>query len=175
MKHLAMKKMLFTIALAVIPMLSTMAQTRNATLRELADRMALKNLVDTFANLSDTKEVEKQVLLFTDSAEVTSYRGSQMSSHLKGRKELAARFKAFLDKFEVVYHINGQQTVKIDGDKASGIAYCQVVLVNMENGRKIITTQGVRYKDEYVCQNGKWLINKRISHFEWTNKQYLNE
>lgn len=170
-----MKKTLFTIVLAVIPMLTTMAQTRSATPQELTDRMALKDLVDTFSNLADTKEVEKQVLLFTDSAEVISYHGSQMSSRLKGKKELAARFKAFLDKFEVVYHINGQQTVKIDGNKASGIAYCQVILVNRENGRKIMTTQGVCYEDEYVCQNGKWLIDKRTSHFEWTNKQYLNE
>lgn len=170
-----MKQILFTIALVVSSILPTMAQNETATLQELADRMALKGLVDTFSNLADTKDVEAQVLLFTDSAEVISCHGSQVSSHLKGRKELAKRFKAFLDRFDVVYHINGQQTVKLDGDKASGIAYCQVVLVRMENGRKVMTTQGVRYDDEYVRQNGKWLINKRMSHFEWTNKQKINE
>ena len=101
--------------------------------------------------------------------------GTQLTSRLKGRNELAKRFGAFLDRFDVVYHINGQQTVKLDGDKASGIAYCQVVLVGMENGRKTMTTQGVRYDDEYVRQNGKWFINKRTSHFEWTNKQGIEE
>lgn len=170
-----MKQILFTIALVVSSILPTMAQNENDTLQELADRMALKGLVDTFSNLADTKDVDAQVLLFTDSAEVISCHGLQVSSHLKGRKELAKRFKAFLDRFDVVYHINGQQTVKLDGDKASGIAYCQVVLVRMENGRKVMTTQGVRYDDEYVRQNGKWLINKRMSHFEWTNKQKINE
>lgn len=170
-----MKQILFTIALMVSSILPTMAQNENATLQELADRMTFKGLVDTFSNLADTRDVEAQVLLFTDSAEVISCHGSQVSSHLKGRKELAKRFKAFLDRFDVVYHINGQQTVKLDGDKASGIAYCQVVLVRMENGRKAMTTQGVRYDDEYVRQNGKWLINKRTSHFEWTNKQEIEE
>ena len=170
-----MKQILFTIALMVSSILPTMAQNENATLQQLADRMALKGLVDTFSNLADTRDVEAQVLLFTDSAEVISCHGSQVSSHLKGRKELAKRFKAFLDRFDVVYHLNGQQTVKLDGDKASGIAYCQVVLVRMENGRKAMTTQGVRYDDEYVRQNGKWLINKRTSHFEWTNKQEIEE
>ena len=138
---------------------------------EIADRMALKDLVDTFSNLADTKEIDKQVQLFTEDAEVTSYQGDKQTSHLKGRKELAERFKAFLDQFTTVYHINGQQTVKIDGNKATGIAYAQVVLVSEKKGKKTILTQGVRYNDEYVKTNGKWLINKRISHFEWSKEQ----
>ena len=170
-----MKKVLFTIMIMAGSMFTAIAQTENTMLQELADRMALKNLVDTFSNLADTKDVATQVLLFTDSAEVVSYHGAQPISRLKGRKELAERFGAFLDRFDVVYHINGQQTVKLDNDKANGIAYCQVVLVGMESGRKIMTTQGVRYEDEYVRQDGKWLINKRVSHFEWTNKQEIRE
>ena len=58
--------------------------------------------------------------------------------------------------------------MKIDGNKATGIAYAQVVLVSENNGKKIMRTQGVRYNDEYVRQNGRWLISKRTSHFEWT-------
>ena len=148
--------------------------TQNQTtmnVQEIADRIALKDLVDTFSNLADTKEIDKQVQLFTEDAEVTSYQGDKQTSHLKGRKELAERFKAFLDQFTTVYHINGQQTVKIDGDKATGIAYAQVVLVSEKNGKRTILTQGVRYSDEYERQDGKWLISKRISHFEWSKEQ----
>ena len=138
------------------------------SIQKIADRMALKDLVDTFSNLADTKEIDEQVQLFTEDAEVISYQGEKQTSHLTGRKELAERFKAFLNQFTTVYHINGQQTVKIDGNKATGIAYAQVVLVSESNGKKIMRTQGVRYNDEYVRQNGRWLISKRTSHFEWT-------
>ena len=140
-------------------------------IQEIADRMALKDLVDTFSNLADTKEINKQVQLFTEDAEVTSYQGDKQTSHPKGRKELAERFKAFLDLFTTVYHINGQQTVKINGNKATGIAYAQVVLVSEKNGKQTMLTQGVRYSDEYERKNGKWLISKRISHFEWSKEQ----
>ena len=139
----------------------------NMNIQEIADRMALKDLVDTFSNLADTKEIDEQVQLFTEDAEVVSYQGEKQTSHLKGRKELAERFKAFLDQFTTVYHINGQQTVKIDGNKATGIAYAQVVLVSEQNGKKAMRIQGVRYNDEYMRQNGRWLITKRTSHFEW--------
>ncbi len=138
------------------------------SIQKIADRMALKDLVDTFSNLADTKEIDEQVQLFTEDAEVISYQGEKQTSHLTGRKELAERFKAFLNQFTTVCHINGQQTVKIDGNKATGIAYAQVVLVSENNGKKIMRTQGVRYNDEYVRQNGRWLISKRTSHFEWT-------
>ena len=141
------------------------------SIQEIADRMALKDLVDTFSNLADTKEIDKQLQLFTEDAEVTSYQGDKQTSHLKGRKELAERFKAFLDQFTTVYHINGQQTVKIDGNKATGIAYAQVVLVSEKNGKKAMRTQGVRYNDEYERKNGKWLISKCISHFEWSKEE----
>ena len=39
---------------------------------EMADRMAIKNSVDTFSILADQKETQKQTLLFTEDAIVES-------------------------------------------------------------------------------------------------------
>ena len=38
------------------------------SIQKIADRMALKDLVDTFSNLADTKEIDEQVQLFTEDA-----------------------------------------------------------------------------------------------------------
>ena len=38
----------------------------NKGISEIEDKIAIKNLVDTFSILADTKEVEKQTLLFTE-------------------------------------------------------------------------------------------------------------
>lgn len=147
----------------------------NASIKEMEDKMALKELVDIFSNLADVRDVETQVLLFTEDATVDSFRDGKLLSSLKGRKELAERFGAFLALFETVYHINGQQTVSINGDKATGTSYCQVVLIGNENGKKVMNMQGVRYNDEYVRVDGKWLISKRTSHFVWTDRRALSE
>jgi len=69
--------------------------------------------------------------------------------------------------FETAYHINGQQTVSIQGDTATGTAYCLVVLIGRQNNTASKTTMGVRYADEYVRRNGSWLISKRVSNFMW--------
>jgi hypothetical protein len=71
------------------------------------------------------------------------------------------------------YHMNGQQVVEIDGDSARGIAYCQVKLVSEEDGREVLTDSSIRYDDEYVRHEGRWLIKTRISHFTVNDKRPL--
>ena len=104
-----------------------------------------------------------------------SISNGQSGAVLKGRKQIGDAFGNFLQMFETVYHINGQQTVTIDGDKATGISYCTVMLIGEENGKKIKTTMGVFYKDEYVRENGKWLIDKRTSTFAWRDRRELGQ
>jgi hypothetical protein len=165
-----MNTIVLVATLLVIPV-STMAQSANDTLAQrvqrLEDGAALKRLVDTFSNLADVKDIDQQVLLFTEEATVESRTGDAPGNPMKGRKQIGDTFRSFLAGFETVYHINGQQTVSIEGDKATGTAYCQVVLIGRQNGAATKTTMGVRYADEYVRQNGSWLISKRVSNFVW--------
>jgi hypothetical protein len=147
----------------------------NKRISEIEDRIALKNLVDTFSILADTKEVEKQTLLFTDDAIVESVSNGQPATPLKGRKQIGDTFSGFLNLFETVYHTNGQQTLTLNGDRATGVSYCLVVLIGIENGKKIKTTMGVHYNDKYIKQGDRWYISKRKSTFAWTDRQPLGQ
>ncbi|MDP4098770.1 nuclear transport factor 2 family protein [Paenibacillus sp. P96] len=120
------------------------------------------------------KDIRKQVLLFTADATVESYLSDQLVSSLKGTKEMGDAFEAFLSNFETVYHFNGQHQVSINGNKAEGTLYCLVDLISVEDDKKMKTTSGVYYRDEYVCENGKWLIAKRTSTFAWQDRQAIN-
>ena len=105
-------------------------------LQLIQDRMDLKHLVDTFSNLADTKEVDAQLQLFTQDAIVESIQNGNAGSKLVGQEQIGNAFTSFLGLFDVVYHQNGQQTVDINGDEASGISYCTVVLIGTNNGQK---------------------------------------
>ncbi|MFV8377044.1 nuclear transport factor 2 family protein [Flavobacterium sp. LB1P71] len=167
-----MKKNILAFALMTL-CLSVNAQKMNNDNKKIAvieDRIALKNVVDTFSVLADVKDVKNQVLLFTENAEVSSINNGQIGTIFTGRKQIGEAFAGFLNLFDVVYHINGQQTVTLNGNMASGISYCQVVLIGTENNKKMKTTMGVIYHDDYVKENGHWLINKRQSNFTWTEK-----
>lgn len=130
----------------------------------LEDQEALRRLVDTFSNLADVKDARAQTFLFTENATVETLRNGEVVSKLEGREQIGTAFGNFLNNFKTVYHMNGQHTVTVDGDNATGVLYCMTVLITPDNNK---TTIGVRYNDEYVKVEGQWLIAKRTSYFEW--------
>ena len=143
---------------------------------EIEDRIKLRELVDVFANLADEKKAKEQGDLFLEDGMLEFQMGLDGElQNIKGREELSKAFAATIDPCKSVYHINGQQTVEINGDTAKGISYCQATLVNEENGKDVVTVNSVRYKDEYAKVNGKWYIKKRRTTFIITEKRELNK
>jgi hypothetical protein len=142
-------------------------------MNQIEDRIALKELVDTYAIYGDQRKMKEQADLFSENAVVELYFGGKLTSTLQGRQEIENTFTSFLKDFETAYHFNGQQTVIPDGDTATGIAYCTVTLIGVENGKKMRTTIGIHYDDEYIRVNNQWLISKRKSIFGWQDKAEL--
>ena len=135
-------------------------------LQQIQDRLALKDLVDTFSNLADEKKVAEQMPLFTQDAVVNTYIGGKLVFEMHGVAEIEQVFTTFLTPFHSVYHLNGQHTVTfIDENNATAFNYCAVKLVETKEGKEILHDHSVRYADTYVKQEGKWRIAKRIANF----------
>lgn len=143
-------------------------------IQELADRASLKELVDKVSILADKKDAHTQVQFFSENAISETFAGGIPILKLKGRKEMEEAFRGFLKDFETVYHFNGQQIVTINGDTATGTSYCTVTLIGMENGKKMKTTIGAIYQDNFIRENNRWLIAKRIGNFDWQEKREIN-
>lgn len=143
------------------------------SLEILQAKSEIKELVDTFSNLADEKRIPDQMPLFTEDTTVKVYMGDALLFDISGTEQLEEVFTGFTANVTRSYHINGQQVVNVDGDTATGIAYCQVKLVSVEEGQEVITDSSIRYDDTFVRQNGTWLIKKRISHFTINEKRPL--
>lgn len=140
-------------------------KTMEQRVAAIEDKMAIKYVVDEFSNLADTKEIDKQVLLFTGDGEVASTSNGQ-TNVLKGRQQLQQAFSGFLANFHTVYHQNGQQTIEeLSDNTAKATSYCRVILVGKQGDKEMKTTLYTIYKDEFVKENGKWLIRHRTSNF----------
>lgn len=68
----------------------------------IEDKMAIKNVVDVFSNLADTKEIDKQVLLFTEDGEVES---TQTVNGLIAKRKRTIRAGIFRFSFKFSYHL----------------------------------------------------------------------
>ncbi len=136
-------------------------------IQRLEDQSAIKRVVDTFSDLADVKDIATQMHLFTEDAQVDTYFGDTLFASMRGREEIGKVFSDFIANFDAMYHMNGQFTVDIDGDKAESTHYCLVFLVGETDGKKFNNTNGVIYRDEYVRRDGRWLISKRVARFTW--------
>ncbi|WP_198315718.1 nuclear transport factor 2 family protein [Chitinophaga tropicalis] len=72
------------------------------------------------------------------------------------------------------FTLNGQHTVQINGEIATGVSFSQLKMVREKDGKDILTDYSVRYDDKYVYQNGKWLIKERIGNFLIVDSKPLN-
>jgi len=139
-------------------------------LEQLKDRLLIKELVDRVSILGDRKYFNAQVQLFSEDALSETFAGGTSILKLRCRKEMAAAFGNFLKDYETVYHFNGQHIISIDGDKASGTCYCTITLIGTENSKRIKTTIGAVYQDDYVRDGNRWLIAERTGTFNWQDK-----
>ena len=142
-------------------------ETIEQRLQRLEDRLAIKEVVDTFSNLADVRNIATQMYLFTEDAVVETHINGALFSELKGRAEIEKGFLSFISNFHTMYHMNGQLVIELDGDRAAGHHYCQVMLIASIDGKSTLNTNGVIYRDSYVRTADGWKIAKRISHFTW--------
>ena len=135
-----------------------------AEVRTLRDINEIKLLQERFCNLADVKDAAAQMDLFTEDALLILNFGGQ-TRNLEGTEAIFSAFDNTLSNTDILYHMGGQSTIEVNGDTATGVAYCRVVLIDTEDGVTSHTDEGVRYTDEYVRRDGKWLISKRTSDF----------
>lgn len=144
--------------------MSARISTLETQLQEMEDEREIRNLVDQFSNLADEKKPAEQMELFTPDAEVIINMGENSNTMDYAQTEEA--FARVLTNTDRLYHMNGQVSIEVNGDTATGVVYCRVVLIDEnEDGILMETDEGVIYHDEYVKQDGKWLIARRSSDF----------
>lgn len=144
-------------------------------MQTILDKMEIEELVNIFANLADVKDAKSQGDLFLPTGVLEFQMGFDGEiQNIIGREALVTAFAATIEPCTAVYHLNGQHTIQLSGDEATGTAYCQATLVNDVDGKSIVTVNNVRYSDEYKKIDGKWYIKKRRTTFLISDKHELS-
>jgi SnoaL-like domain len=137
---------------------------------DLANRLAIRELVDAYGHCADRRDAEGQKALFAENAHFVVYmdgQGSEPSQVLDGREALTPVFED-LNRYQATMHFNGQSTVALDGDRATGESYCIAHHLFTENGRRKLMVAWLRYGDIFVKLDGAWLFAERNLYVDWT-------
>jgi hypothetical protein len=143
---------------------------------EAADRLALRELFDAYAHCADRRDAGGQKALFTDDSVFAVYMdgdGSEPTYVLNGREALTPVFED-LNRYETTTHFNGQSTVTLDGDSATGESYTIAHHVYTEDGNRKIMIASLRYLDTFTKIDGRWYFAERKLILDWSETRSMN-
>jgi hypothetical protein len=142
---------------------------------EAADRLAIRELFDAYAHCADRRDADGQKALFTDDTVFAVYMdgdGSEPTYVLHGRESLTPVFDD-LNRYEVTTHFNGQSTVTIDGDRATGESYTIAHHVFTEEDARKIMIASLRYLDTFAKLDGRWYFAERKLILDWSDTRAM--
>jgi len=143
---------------------------------EAADRLALRELFDAYAHYADRRDAEGQKALFTDDTVFAVYMDGESSEPtyvLQGREALSPVFDD-LNRYEATTHFNGQSTVTIDRDRATGESYTIAHHVFTEDGTRKIMIASLRYLDTFTKIDRTWYFAERKLILDWSETRPLS-
>ncbi|RZK54935.1 MAG: nuclear transport factor 2 family protein [Pedobacter sp.] len=135
------------------------------TLETLKTKEALKKLIDDYAYLGDEWKISEVMDLFTPDLIYKVYMGGNLVATTSGREMMEKEFNGHASQVKTYFTLNGQHTVKTEGETASGISYSQIKMIREVESKDILTDYSVKYDDQYIFQDGKWYIKERVAHF----------
>ena len=147
--------------------------TSHATISplEAADRLAIRELIDAYAHCADRRDAKGQMALFTGDTRFLVFMdatAAEPTQELHGRESLAPVFDD-LNQYVATMHFNGQSTILLDGDRATGESYCLAHHLKVgQDGQRTMMIASIRYLDELVKQDGQWLFAERRLMVNWT-------
>lgn len=139
--------------------------------QEAADRLAIRELIDAYAHCADRRDAKGQMALFTADTRFVVHMdatAAEPTQELHGRESLAPVFDN-LNTYATTTHFNGQSTVAVDGDRATGESYCIAHHLSVgADGQRTLMIASIRYLDVFAKQDGEWLFAERTLLVDWT-------
>ena len=144
---------------------------------EAADRLAIRELVESYSHCADRRDAKGQMSLFTADAHFVVYMNAKdptPSQELHSRAALAPVF-AELNKYEATTHFVGQSTIfTLSKDRATGEAYCLAHHLTVDGGKRRLMVASLRYLDTFVKMEGAWLFAERLLYVDWIDERAMS-
>ena len=150
-----------------------MVAQKAGTRSDYSDRLAIKDLIYAYAHNADRRKAHEQAMCFTEDAVLEVYHhepqsGAVPDAIIVGRDSLEKAFST-LKKYDLTFHFNGQATIRLNGDRATGEVYCMAHHIWSVNGKPTLMVMAIRYYDDYINLSGRWLFSRRKLIIDFTD------
>jgi hypothetical protein len=143
----------------------------NVPMSEVADRLALRDLIDAYATAVDARDGEAFAALFREDAALRIFEAgaAEPAIEYRGTAELRT-VPDLLDKlkFGTTFHLMANHRCQIDGDRATGETYCLAHHLRERDGALQDVVMVIRYRDTYARGEDGWRFAQRDVLRQWT-------
>jgi hypothetical protein len=143
---------------------------------EAADRLAIRELVEGYAQCADRRDANGQMALFTPDTHFVVYMNAKdprPSQELHSREALAPVF-ADLNQYAATMHFLGQTTIlTLTRDRGTGETYCMPHHLTIDGTTRRLMIAALRYSDSFVKMDGIWLFAERNLYVDWLEQRGL--
>jgi SnoaL-like domain len=154
-----------------------MSKHTNISLLEVANRLAIRELVEAYAHCADRRDAKGQMALFTADTHFVVYMNAKdpkPSQELHSREALAPVF-ADLNKYAATTHFVGQSTIfTLSDERGSGEAYTLAHHITVKGESRRLMLASLRYNDTFVKEGGAWLFSERLLYVDWVDDRALS-
>ena len=144
---------------------------------EAADRLAIRELVESYAHCADRRDAKGQMALFTPDTHFVVYMNAKdptPSQELHLREALAPVFDD-LNKYAATMHFVGQSTIlSLTNDRATGEAYTIAHHLTVDGAKRRLMIAMLRYNDSFVKTDGEWFFAERLLYVDWIEERALS-
>ena len=147
------------------------------SLLEVADRLAIRELIEAYAHCADRRDARGQMALFTADTHFVVYMNAKdpkPSLELHSREALAPVF-ADLNKYDATTHFVGQSTIfTLTSERGTGEAYTLAHHITVKGESRRLMLASLRYNDTFVKVDGGWLFAERLLYVDWVDERALS-
>ena len=144
---------------------------------EAASRLAIRELVDAYADCADRRDAKGQMSLFTPDTHFVVFMNAKdptPSQELHSREELAPVF-ADLNQYAATMHFLGQTTIlTLTRDRGTGETYCMPHHLTIDGKNRRLMIAALRYTDTFVKTDGTWFFAERRLFVDWIEERKLS-
>ncbi|WP_289058396.1 nuclear transport factor 2 family protein [uncultured Flavobacterium sp.] len=142
-------------------------------LQQAADRLAIRELVDQYAFCADTRDAKGQMALFTEDTHFVVFMDAKAAEPTMVINKRADLFPVFdnLNTYRATMHFNGQNSVQLNGDTATGVTYCVAHHQAFEGDVQKLMIAHIKYHDRFVKQHEKWFFAERKLMVDWVENR----
>lgn len=136
--------------------------------RDVADTLALQQLIASYARGVDARDYETLGDLFTEEGRLSTRVGAEPDPRyaLEGRHRVQ-RAMATIEQYQATTHLLGLPWIELDGDRARCETHCLAHHLYEREGEPRLFVMSIRYQDRCVRETDRWRFAERRLQVDW--------